>query len=46
MLYDLKYKYSKNYVKDNNIIDKLYSKLNNKDIFDKYFKHIKEYLGI
>lgn len=46
MLYDLKYKYSKNYVIDNNIIDKLYSKLNNKDIFDKYFKHIKEYLGI
>ena len=45
MLFDLKYKYSINYIIDNNIINKLYEKIKNKKKVEIYFKYMTEYMN-
>jgi len=43
-VFDLNYDYSFKYYKENNIIDKMYNKLNNKNKFKEYVKILNEYI--
>ena len=43
MLFDLKYQYSINYVIENNLLDKLYANIKNKERFKEYFEYMKKY---
>lgn len=44
MLFDLKYKYSVDYIVNNKILEKLYGKIKNKEMFKEYFKYMNDYL--
>lgn len=45
MLFDLKYKYSVNYVIENNLLDRFYSNIKNKQIFTEYFEYMNNFLS-
>ena len=44
-IFDIKYKYSIEYLKENEIFDKLFDQVKNKERFGIYFKIIKEYIN-
>ncbi len=43
-IFELYFSYSFNYLKENNIIDKLYQNVSNKKLFEEYFTEIKNYI--
>ena len=45
MVYDLNFKYSFKYLKENNLIDNMYKRINNKELFNEYFDYIKKYIN-
>lgn len=44
MVYDLNFKCSFEYLKENNLIDKMFDNIEDKDKFKKYFEYIKNYI--
>lgn len=44
MVYDLYYDYSLKYLKNENLIDRMYENINNKELFKEYFEYIKKYI--
>lgn len=44
MLFDLKYRYSIKYIIENNLLDKLYMNIKDKERFKEYFEYMKKYL--
>ena len=44
LIFDLNFKYSYKYLKDNMIIEKLFSKLSEKEKFKSYFDEIEKYI--
>lgn len=44
MVFDLEFDYSFKYIKDNNLIDRIYNNIDNKDKFKLYFEHINKYI--
>lgn len=43
-VFDFNFKYSYEYLRDNKFIEKMYDKIENKEIFNKYFDEAKEYV--
>lgn len=44
MIYDLNFKYSFEYIKNYNLLDKIYKNIEDKDRFKPYFDHMKNYV--
>ena len=44
MIFDLNYTYSYRYLKEHQIIEKIYAPIKNKSKFKKYFDHINKYV--
>lgn len=44
MVYDINFYYSFKYLKDNKLIEKMYDRLKNKELFKEYFYHINKYI--
>ena len=45
MMYDINFKWSIEYIKNNNIIDRMLEMIKNKKKYEKYFAYMKKYLG-
>ena len=44
MIYDLNYKESYKYIYDNNLIEKIYNNVDDKEKFKEYFDYINEFI--
>ena len=44
MMYDFNFKYSYKYIKENDIVNKLFDLVNTNERFELYFKHMDKYI--
>ena len=44
MIFDLNFKYSYKYLRENNLIEKLWDRIKNKEMFKEYFEFINKYI--